>query len=273
MPGPRTGASPAALNQATGRNLGDHLRRIPRDGWCRRLVSEYAAGRGVHRALVPVRGAFRNQFGVGIAGGKKVDLQGYNILPGLVYPEKALITRLTINGVQITAASYHAPPGSNRDVGVKKAMQAVSFAKAIADTPGPIILGADFNTPKIDAIDFCRVRTWWDTGRCRSLRGLPGEDQLAGPGKIHDLEDALRRWLSLNPAEEAKIRQERPNGPLAVSFRRGTGENARDSRYDAIWITEEFMAVNIAYPYQEVVEKRKLSDHSPVILDLLYLPG
>lgn len=52
-------------------------------------------------------------------------------------------------------------------------------------------MGADANTPLIDAVDLAETRT-----HCRSssrrLNGEPGDELLFGPGKIHPLEDRLR---------------------------------------------------------------------------------
>ena len=51
-----------------------------------------------------------------------------------------------------------------------------------------MLLGADANTPLIDAVDFAARRTHWHTGS-RGLRGEPRDDLLFGPGKIHPLDD------------------------------------------------------------------------------------
>ena len=71
---------------------------------------------------------------------------------------------------------------------------------------GPVLLGADANTPKVDAVDFAATRRWWHSGDPR-LNGEPGEDLLFGPGKIHPLEDGLRRW------RESSRRNSRPSRP------------------------------------------------------------
>jgi exonuclease III len=201
-------------------------------------------------------------YGVAIAGRGSIS-QNCDLLQESLFPEKALVTTISIHGSQFTAASYHAPPGSNPKVKDKKAAQAVAFARFLEGVQGPVLFGADLNTPRVDAVDFSAVKTWWDTGMPK-LHGEWGEDKLAGPRKIHDLEDALRKWLCDNPGERSRLARERPGGPLAHSLR--IKVSGKYARYDAIWVSRHFEVANISYPFQET---RELSDHSPVIADLL----
>jgi len=53
-------------------------------------------------------------------------------------------------------------------------------------------------------VDFAETRTHCRSGS-RRLNGEPGDDLLLGPGKIHPLEDGLRRWLADHPAEAAPL--------------------------------------------------------------------
>jgi hypothetical protein len=150
-------------------------------------------------------------------------------------PEQALLAEKTIEGSSLTAVSYHAPPGVTR--GIAKPRQAVTCARWLSAQQGPVLLGADANTPKVDAVDFAATRTWWHSGDPR-LDGEPGEDLLFGPGRIHPLEDALRRWLAHHPAEAAALAG-RPAGPLAITHRTGKRKNSPGTarRYDCIWLT------------------------------------
>jgi exonuclease III len=201
-------------------------------------------------------------YGVAIAGRSSSSRNG-DLLQTSLFPEKALATTVSMRGSQFTAASYHAPPGSNPKIKDKKAAQAVAFARFLEGIQGPVLFGADLNTPKVDAVDFSAVKTWWDTGTPK-LHGQWGEDKLAGPRKIHNLEDALRKWLSDNPGERIRLARERPGGPLADSYQiRNSGQYVR---YDSIWVSHHFAVANIFYPF---LETRGLSDHSPVIADLL----
>jgi hypothetical protein len=69
---------------------------------------------------------------------------------------------MTIDGVEMTAGSYHAPPGASFET--EKARQAVTFARWLTDQPGPLLFGADANTPRSTC-------TTWLT---RELTGIPG---------------------------------------------------------------------------------------------------
>lgn len=201
-------------------------------------------------------------YGVAIAGRGNGSRDG-GLMKNSLFPEKALATTVSIRGIQFTAASYHAPPGSDAKVHDKKAAQAVAFARFLEGIQGPVLFGADLNTPRVDAVDFSGVKTWWDTGMPK-LHGQWGEDKLAGACKIHNLEDALRKWLSGNPGERSRLARERPEGPLAISHQ--IKVSRKYARYDAIWVSHHFEVANISYPFEET---RRLSDHSPVIADLL----
>jgi hypothetical protein len=84
------------------------------------------------------------------------------------------------------------------DWGLVKPRQAVKFASWLQSHAGPVVLGADANTPLVDAADFTQARTHWHTGG-RDLHDELGDDLLFGPGKTHPLDDAFRRWLAIIP--------------------------------------------------------------------------
>lgn len=188
--------------------------------------------------------------------GRDEEPHDVRILSDIDFPEKILTALVTIRGCQFVAASYHAPPGSNPKVRDKKPAQAVTFARKLADIQDPVLFGADLNTPKVDSANFGEVEMWW-----------PDEHTLAGPRKIHDLEDVLRQWLRCHPTDQERLSQDCPNGPLRVSYQRQTWGVIRQSRYDAIWVSRHFRAVKVDYPFNE---SRNLSDHSPVIADLIF---
>lgn len=133
-------------------------------------------------------------------------------------PERLLIGRLSVGGELITVASYHAPPGVSWHE--KKPQQAVTFARWLATQTGPVMFGADANTPETDHPDLARNRTHWHTGD-RHLKGAPGDDQLVGPTTIHQLRDALRCWFQDHPEQLELVRKEFPSGPLRVSHYTG----------------------------------------------------
>jgi hypothetical protein len=157
----------------------------------------------------------------------------------------------------------------------------------------PLLFGADANTPFIDALDFAYTRTHWHTGD-RHLQGERGDDILFGPWKMHDLDDALRRWLKLHrhkfqaskPSAEAaiphwkslspvrRLRRER-EVPLAITHRTGKRKNSPGTgrRFDSVWVSRHWVVRHIEHLYEEGIEAG--SDHAPVKvdLDLTALPG
>ncbi len=179
-------------------------------------------------------------------------------------PERILLAEITVDGLGLIAVSYHAPPGVNW--GIAKARQAVAFARWLSAQQGPILLGADANTPLIDAVDFAATRTHWHTGN-RCLKGELGDDLLFGPGKIHPLDDGLRRWLADHPAEAAAL-AERPSGPLAVTHRTGQRRDSPGTgrRFDSIWVTAHWTVEHIDHLYDEGVAAG--SDHAVIVADL-----
>ena len=153
--------------------------------------------------------------------------------------------------------------------GIDKPRQAVALARLLSARQGPVLLGADANTPLIDPVDFANTRTHWHTGD-RHLNGEPGDDLLFGPGKIHPLDDALRRWLADHPAEAAAL-SNRPSGPLAVTHRTGRRKNGfpgTGRRFDSIWITRHWAVQNISHLYDEGIAAG--SDHAVIIADLAH---
>jgi len=150
---------------------------------------------------------------------------------------------------------------------VVKPRQAVAFASWLVTQSGPVLFGADANTPLIDAIDFARTRTHWHSG-LRKLRGEPGDDLLFGPDKVHALDDVLRCWLALHPNEMDRLRTRDPLGPLAVTHRTGRRKNSPGTarRFDSIWVSSHWVLRHIEHLYAEGIEAG--SDHAPVVVDL-----
>ncbi len=135
----------------------------------------------------------------------------------------------------------------------------------------PRLAGRRCQHPLLDAADFTATRTHWHTGD-RHLHGEPGDDLLFGPGKIHGLDDALRRWLADHPAIAAPLAVDRPFGPLAVTHRTGKRKTSPGTgrRFDSIWITRHWAVHSIDHYYDDAIAAG--SDHAIVIADLTPTP-
>ena len=183
-------------------------------------------------------------------------------------PERTLHALMQLDGREVRVATYHAPPGVSWLE--RKPQQAVAFAAWLGTSVGPVILGADANTPLVDHPDFALTRTHWHTGD-RHLRGAPGDDCLWAASKTHGLRDALRRWLDDHPDDLAAIVRDRPAGPLAISHYTGRRKTHRGAprRFDSIWVSGDFNVSSVAYPYDTSVAAG--SDHSAVVGDLSFV--
>jgi hypothetical protein len=75
------------------------------------------------------------------------------------FPERILLIETQTKETPFITASYHAPPGVSWKI--IKPQQAVAFASWMSRQNGPLLFGADANTPLIDAPDFAKTRTHW----------------------------------------------------------------------------------------------------------------
>lgn len=186
-------------------------------------------------------------------------------LPELALPERMVFAQVATGGGSLTLASYHAPPGVSW--GYTKVEHAQSLLRWIDTTTGPLIVGADANTPKVDHPNPDLVRTHWQTGS-RRLNGRPGDEDIFGGHPRHRLRDAYRVSLENHPALLDSILRERPNGPLATSHRTGRRRDHEGNpcRYDALWISPDFAVTSISYDYAGAIAAG--SDHALVVADL-----
>lgn len=187
------------------------------------------------------------------------------VLGQLPLPERLVVGSVDTPIGQLMLASYHAPPGVSW--GAIKVRHAHGLLEWVNATPGLLVVGADANTPEVDHPDRDRVRTHWHTGQ-RRLGGQPGDDVMFGGNPGHRLDDAYRRWLDDHPAELEQIRAERPDGPLAISYRTGKRRASLGSprRFDALWVSPEVEVVTIEYHYEAAIAAG--SDHALVVATL-----
>jgi len=195
--------------------------------------------------------------GVAIAGHGLHPCRSW-LLGEIGFSERVLLIETQMEGTPFIAVSYHAPPGVTW--GIVKPRQAVAFASWLSTQNGPLLFGADANTPLIDALDFANTRTHWYTGN-RKPQGEPGDDRLFGPCKVHDLDDALRRWLALHPDDMDRLRASQPSPDWAAEELAG---NPR--RFDSVWVSRHWIVRHIEHLYEEGIAAG--SDHAPVMVDL-----
>ena len=99
--------------------------------------------------------------GVAIAGHGPPPCRSW-LLGGIPLSNRILFIETQTEGTPFIAVSYHAPPGVNYEI--VKPRQAVAFASWLSAQDGPLLFGADANTPVIDALDFAATQTHWHTG-------------------------------------------------------------------------------------------------------------
>jgi hypothetical protein len=180
-----------------------------------------------------------------------LDLDGFELLPGMPSPERASVAVANVGGQQIQVGSWAAPPGVTwGDAG--KGRQVDRFAAWLRDRATPVIVGIDRNAPKWERHDLASDE-WWNRW----------EPLLYGPDRVHDLGDVYRTYLSTYPERAAQVRQERPYGPLAVTHRR----RGVDCRYDAIYASPEFQVVTVGHHLDAALDAG--SDHAIVTCDLV----
>ncbi|MEQ9325282.1 MAG: hypothetical protein RIF41_39310, partial [Polyangiaceae bacterium] len=171
-------------------------------------------------------------------------------IANLPSPERSLCALIRHGNLTFEVASLALPPASS---GWKqlKAVQADIFADRWASRTHPLVAGLDRNSPFIDHPDLNQTVWFWEA-----------EERLFGPSPKHDLRDVLRTHLHPNPSKRRRLLRERPEGPLATSFMRGTGRGDTPARYDAIYASPEWRVLDVTYPWQASLEAG--SDHGAV---------
>jgi hypothetical protein len=137
---------------------------------------------------------------------------------GLPKAERALVARTTVGDMPVTVASWHAPNAAGEGVATK--MQGYrGIVEWLAMVNGPIVLGFDGNH--------------WNLSAALEPSSVPEsndpwllENQFFGDSPPHRLRDAFLDYLRAHQPEYEVIKRRRPQGPLGVSYVRGSRENA-----------------------------------------------
>lgn len=173
-------------------------------------------------------------------------IEQFEVMAGMPSPEHAAVALVTVEGRRLWVGSWAAPPGVTWGR-AGKGRQVNRFAAWLRDRPGPTAVGIDRNAPKWERHDLADDE-WWNRR----------EPLLYGPDRVHDLRDVYRDYLDANPGLAARIRGDRPDGPLAVTHRR----RGVDCRYDAIYASPDLAVGHAEHLWDEAVDAG--SDHALV---------
>lgn len=162
-------------------------------------------------------------------------------------------------GMEFRAISWHAPNAAGQGVEYKMAGYTgiISYLKELH---GPVILGFDGNH--------------WNLST--ALQPHPAakpngddwylENLFFSNEPPHNLRDGYLDFLARNPDEYARVLKERPEGPLAVTYVRGSKRRPQPDRFDYVFISDHFSVDGYAHDYDASVEAG--SDHATVRADL-----
>ncbi len=150
-----------------------------------------------------------------------------------------LYVDVDIDGVPLRICSFHARPATGGrpgrpPLGYARQLFHRVCADWLAEHRGSMLFGVDANSPYLDHPDPQR----WQPS-------MVGDATLVGPHPRHHLTDAFYRWLDDHPEELERIRTERPDGPLAVSY--VTSGAGRAVRYDHLFVTDHLLVEDITY--------------------------
>jgi hypothetical protein len=186
--------------------------------------------------------------------GKKGYLINSKLLETVKFTERTLLTKVNIGGEIFRFCSFHIPPGATWKQVKPETMKKIS--QWLENKKERTIFGIDANTPRFERFNFSENVWWWKDERI-----------LMGENPTHNLRDVYREYLKNDPILLEKIKDKRPEGPLAISYQRGTG-NKVYCRYDFIYTTHDLTPLEVDYLYNESLIAG--SDHSLIITRLLY---
>ncbi len=200
----------------------------------------------------------KRHHGVALLARNGFRLSTFKLILGLPKAERALVARTTVGDTPVTVASWHAPNAAGE--GVLTKMQGYrGIGDWLGTVTGPILLGFDGN--------HCNLSVDLDP------QPVPASDDpwllenlFFGSNKLHRLRDALLDHLRQDEAEYEEIRKRRPQGPLAVSYVRGSRENPIEDRFDYVFVSEEIEVAGCSYDYQGATAAG--SDHGIVTAEL-----
>lgn len=197
--------------------------------------------------------------GVAILARNGVRLVDAEPVRGLPRPGRGLGATLLGWSLPVSVCSWHAPNAASSGPHVK--MQGyLGFLGWIARQRGAVVAGFDANHPETS------------TELALSQPEDPGngwylEMRFFGEDPPHGLRDAYRDYLAANPTEYAALRAALPSeGPLAVTYVRGTKQRPVPDRFDYVFMSSELRCIAIEHRYEEAIAAG--SDHALVLATL-----
>lgn len=187
------------------------------------------------------------ELGCIIAGNLPFLPTGISLIDGTPLPERNLVVDIKYGEKEFTACSLHSLTG----VSYKRAkiVNFLTLADWLEHRNKPLVFGIDANTPEVDHPDLRKSEWWWKE-----------EPILFGANAAHDMKDSYRTYLEAHPDILEDIISKNPDGPLAISYKRGSQKIP--CRYDIIYVSPEWKTKHVQYYYEKSVEHG--SDHSIV---------
>ncbi len=181
-------------------------------------------------------------------------------MPGTPLPGRGVVANARKDDVAFHAVSWHAPnavPNRKRaqtkaEAIARKMVGYQALIDAVNSIDGPLIAGMDTNHWSLN-IDL-------ELGAFDSKSRHAIENQFFSSDPQHRLRDALLDHLRSHPAEYEEVKRIRPEGPLAVTHRRGK----TDDRFDYINVSDEFIVDRVFHYWEDAAAGISGSDHGLV---------
>ena len=168
-------------------------------------------------------------------------------VPGIPKSGRGAVALARRGDRAVRVMSWHAPNRAREGLETKMAgYQAI--ANAVRQSEGPLMVGLDANHNHGDiSLDPCDPDPAHEHAH---------EIEFFSNNPGHRLSDALLVYLRKNPRAYNKIRRERPDGPLELTYMRKN----RPTRFDYIMISNEFDVLEMVHDYKGA--KKCGSDHA-----------
>lgn len=196
--------------------------------------------------------------GAAVVARHGLTLQEPRLIPGLPKPERALAVQVEGLAMPLEVISWHAPNAAGEGAPIKmQAYRAVSSWLTGKETA--TVLCFDSNSWNLS------VALSWD-GPTDTTHSHYDEGMFFSTRAHHHLKDTLATYFANNPEAYQAAVQLRPEGPLAVSYVRGSRKNPTPDQFDFIFASPDIEVLQCTYDYEGGIAAG--SDHGIVIADL-----